>query len=205
MAHNRVTLATVLTGMLIPITGCESRDERLASYAQQAIDQQARQNEEMARQSQQVALQSGELAKAAHHLVEQDAAARRELIEAQSNLQTQLHDERTRIDVQRQELHAQRQAAAGAAIRAPVIAHAIVVTGLILATLLPLILTAYALRRLPDPGPSESLLAETVIESLAVEHLQLPSSAPPRPLPADSRAPLLGGAPTSDLDVVSSG
>ena len=60
------------------------------------------------------------------------------------------------------------------------IAQAILVTGLILAALLPLLVTAYALRRLPDPGPSDTLLAETLIENLDAG-LRLGPSAPPAP------------------------
>ena len=177
---------------LILAMGCESRDERLAGYAQQAMDQQARQNEALARQSQQVAEQSHELAQAAHELVEQDAAARRELIDAQTTLQSQLHEERSSVDAQRQELHGERKAVAAAAIRDPVIAQAILVTGLVLATLLPLLVTAYALRRLPDPGPTDTLLADTLIENLDAE-LRLGSSAPPQALPPDTGAPRLSG------------
>jgi hypothetical protein len=76
----------MLTVAMILTIGCESHDQRLADFAGQALDQQARQNEEMARQSEQVAEQSTELAKAAHSLVEQDAQARRELIQAQTDL-----------------------------------------------------------------------------------------------------------------------
>ena len=74
MDRTRLARAVMLIVTLILTSGCESRDQRLADFAGQALDQQARQNEEMARQSEQVAQQSMELAKAAHSLVEQDAA-----------------------------------------------------------------------------------------------------------------------------------
>lgn len=164
---------------LIVAIGCEAPDERLADFAERATQQQARQNEQMARQSQQVAQQSRELAEAAHELVEQDAASRRELLAAQSELQAQFHEDRTSIDAQRQELHVERQAVAAAAIREPVIAQAVVVAGLILAALLPLLVTAYAIRRLPDPSTGEELLTSTLIEELAVERLSLPPPSPP--------------------------
>jgi cell division protein ZapA (FtsZ GTPase activity inhibitor) len=75
-----VTLALIQT--LMVMAGCESHDRRLADYAQRASEQQARQNERMAKQSETVTRQSQELVSAAHELVEQDAAARRELIQA---------------------------------------------------------------------------------------------------------------------------
>jgi hypothetical protein len=182
----------MLIVILVLATGCESRDQRLADFAGQALDQQARQNEEMARQSEQVAQQSNELAKAAHSLVEQDAQARRELIQAQTDLQSQFHEERTGLDAQRQELHAEQKAVAASAIREPMIAQAILVVGLLLATLLPLLVTAYAIRRLPDPGPSDTFVAEALIESLDAE-LRLGSQDATPALPAESDAPRLSG------------
>ena len=107
--------------------------------------------------------------------VEQDAQARRELIQAQTDIQSQFHEERTGLDTRRQELHAEQKAVAAAAIREPVIAQTILVVGLVLATLLPLLVTAYALRRLLDLGPGDKSVAETLIESLDAElHLSLP-------------------------------
>jgi hypothetical protein len=172
--------------------GCESRDQRRADFAGRALDQQAKQNEEMARQSEQVTKQGNELAKAAHSLVEQDAKARRELIQAQTDLQSQFHEERTGLDAQRKELHAEQKAVAASAIREPVIAQTILVVGLLLATLLPLLVTAYAIRRLPDPGPGDTFVAEALIESLNAE-LRLGASTAPPALPAESEAPRLSG------------
>ena len=193
MDRTRLARAAMLIVTLILTIGCESRDQRLADFAGQALDQQARQNEEMARQSGQVAEQNTELAKAARKLVEQDAQARRELIQAQADLQSQFHEERTGLDAQRQELHAEQKAVAAAAIREPVIAQAILVVGLVLATLLPLLVAAYALRRLPDPGAGDTFVAEALIESLNSELRLGQSDAPSPALPAGSDAPRLGG------------
>lgn len=191
MVRNLAPIGPMIAMLAI---GCESRDDRLASFAEQAMSQQARQNEEMARQSGQVARQSTELAKAANTLVEQDATARRELIEAQDKLQSQVHQERADLDAQRQHLAAERKAVAAAAVREPVIAQAILVFGMILATLLPLLVTAYALRRLPDAGPADMLLAEALIENLEAETRLGPNNPSPS-LPAAVAAPLLDGPP----------
>ena len=192
MDRTRLVRAAMLTVTLVLTNGCESRDQQLADVAGKALDQQARQNEEMARQSKQVIQQSGELAKAAHSLVAQDAQARHELIQAQTDLQSQFHEERTGLDAQRMELHAEQKAVAASAIREPVIAQAILVAGLLLATLLPLLVTAYALRRLPDPGPGDTFVAEALIESLNAE-FRLGSQGVTPALPAESETPCLSG------------
>src|SRR5437764_10542596 len=103
--------AVLMTLPLILMASCESEDRRLAEYAQRATDQQARQNERMAQQSEAIVKQSQEVTAAAHDLVEQDAAARRDLIQAQDKLQQQRHVERVSLDSQRQQLDAERTAA----------------------------------------------------------------------------------------------
>ena len=176
---------------LILICGCESQDQRLVDYAQQATQQQADQNQAIARQAEQVAQQSQELGKTAHELVEQDAIARRELIQAHDRAQQHLDEQRVGLDQQREELHAERKAVAQAAIREPLIAQALIVTGLILATLLPLIVTAYALYRLPDPSPQEAILSHALLDELA--------ALPTRSLPPGQEAPGLPQAPAPRL------
>jgi len=158
------------------MAGCESHNRRLADYAQRATEQQARQNERMAQQSETVTRQSQELVSAAHELVEQDAAARRELIQAQENLQQKIHEERTGVDRQREQLEAERKSAARAAIREPLIAQAVFTIGMIVAALLPLIVTALAIWRLPDQTPADELLSHELFEGLVVG---LPASGMP--------------------------
>jgi hypothetical protein len=191
MAQTRSVLGVMMIGMVLAIASCESGDQRLAEYARQSVEQQARQNETMARQSEQVVEHSAELAKTAQSLVEQDASARREMIESHARLQSELHGERRRLDSQRQQLHDERKAATAAMIREPVISQAIITTGLILAALVPLLVTAYALRRLPNPGPSDQLLAETLIESFESDHRRLESGD--RRLADERAAPRLSG------------
>src|SRR5690349_15327422 len=88
----------LLLAILIPILGCDSADERLASHAQHSTAQQARQNEAIAEQSRTMASQIQEVASAAHELVQQDALARRELLESQQQLQEHIHEERSVVD-----------------------------------------------------------------------------------------------------------
>jgi len=174
----------VLTTLILTI-GCDSQDGRLADYAERATGQQARQNEAMAKQSEQVAKQSQELASAAHELVEQDAASRRELLHAQDQLQKQHREQQLGLDQQRQELRAERLAADQAAYRNPVIAESLITLGLILAALLPLIVAAYALRKLPDPSSSEILLANGLLDDLSGMPLGLSSPCPQAGSPPD--------------------
>src|SRR3569623_424417 len=107
---SRARLLLLLSTMLI--ASCSSEDHRLADYAERATQQQARQNVRIAQQAEAVAQQTKELSSAAHELVAQDAAARRDLIQAQEKIQEQIHAERTNVDRQREQLDVDRKTAA---------------------------------------------------------------------------------------------
>src|SRR5947207_3594647 len=83
---------------LIGITSCESQDRRLVEFAQRSAEQQARHTERVAQQSESVVRHSQELTAAAHELVAQDAAARREIVQAHDQLQRQNQAERSVLD-----------------------------------------------------------------------------------------------------------
>jgi hypothetical protein len=174
MTRNRHLAALTILSVL---AGCNPPDQRLVDFAEQANQQQARQSEQVARQSREVAA-------AARDLVEQDAAARRELLEAQVQSQQQFREQQAVIEQARGQLHAERREAALAVVQAPVIAQALVTVAGILAALLPLLVTAYALRRLPETGAAEELLTEALLEDLAA----LPT-APSVSDPTASRLP----------------
>jgi hypothetical protein len=173
----------VLT-ILIALAGCSPPDQRLVDFAEQANQQQARQSEQVARQSR-------EIASAAHDLVEQDAAARRELLEAQARNQERFREQQVAIEQERQQLHEERRQAAQAAARDPVIAQALIAAGLILAALLPLLVTAYALRRLPETGATEELLTDALLEDLAALPSATTPTIPSEPRIADASRPAL--------------
>jgi hypothetical protein len=166
---------------MLLLASCESPDERLAAYAQRASDEQARQNHRMAQQSEATTRQNQELIAAAHKLVEQDAAARRELIQAQDSFRRESYDDRKELDRQRAALEADRSAAAKAAVRAPVIAQALISGGLVLAALLPLLVTAYALKRLPEQQVGHELFGGAMLELLVLDfpNTSALSNAPP--------------------------
>ena len=116
-----------------------------------------------AEQATAIVQQSHEVTQAANEWVQQDAAARRELLQAQQELQQSARAERTDLDRERREIDQQRAAAAEAAIREPVIGQAILTVGLALAALVPFVLTALALRQLPARSDEALLLDEFLI------------------------------------------
>jgi hypothetical protein len=172
-------LNVVLTPLLTTILaiGCSFSDERLAEYSERANDLQARQNEVTARQAESISQQSKQIAETAHELVEQDAAARRELVQAHEQARAELHRERVSLDDQRQTLEVERRGLAAARQRDPIIAESIGAAAVMLAALLPLLLAAYALRQLGS-GSTEEAVQEVLIREL-VEGSML--SAPPTP------------------------
>jgi hypothetical protein len=158
-------MSPMLPGLiLLGVTSCDSTDHRLTEFAQRSSDQQAQQNERLAEQATAIVKQGHEVAAAAHDLVAQDAAARRELLEAQQQFQQQALAERIGLDRDRREMDRVRQAAADAAIRDPVIGQAILTVGMAMAALIPLVLTTLALRKLPDHSATERLLNELLLD-----------------------------------------
>jgi hypothetical protein len=174
----------VVLTILIALAGCDPPDQRMVDFAKEANQQQARQSEQVARQSR-------EIASAAHDLVEQDAAARRELLETQARHQEQFREQQEVIDQQRAQLHAERRDSAQAAVRDPVIAQAVIAMASILAALLPLLITVYALRRLPETGAAEELLMDALLEDLAALPGALSAAPPPESRLTDTNLPRL--------------
>jgi hypothetical protein len=172
--------ALLLMMTLLLTTGCaDSRDERFNQLAQQALREQAEQNQRMADQSR-------EIAAASRRLVEGDAAARKDLLAAQRQLTSELHSERDNLNRQRDELEQERRNIADQRHRDPVIAQAIGAVGLTLACLLPLLLAGYIIRAVNQNGDDSAALGELlVLEITAEQPLLLPIS--PRPVAALER------------------
>lgn len=157
---------------LLGLIGCDE-NERLAKYAQQSVEQQAKQNEQIARQSEAVAKQTQQIAEAANRIVDADAQARLELVAAQRELHLQLQVERSSLDRQHEALDQERQRVAEARQREPIIAAAIQALTITLACLLPLLLCAYALRQLARSQPDDEGLCELLVQELAAEEPRL--------------------------------
>jgi len=182
-----------LTGMILLIAGCDSaREDRYERLVQQALRDQTEQNKRLGEQSQQVA-------EASRRLVEGDAEARTELLEAQKLLTSELHSERANLDRQKEDLERERQSIAAARQRDPIIAQAITALGLTLACLLPLVLAAYIVWAATNNQDSEHSLGELLVMELASEDpLLLPSSEKPALASLEHQSATNGKEPTDN-------
>ena len=181
----RTQIAIVPILMLLTVIGCsdspDMRDQRLAEFAEQAVKEQARQNDRMADQSQAVVEESHQLAQTAKELVEKDAEARRELIAAQQELTSQLNDQQATVDAGRGQLEQDRREIAEQRHRDPIVATAIQNTGLIIGCLLPLIVAVYVIRQMQSQEPDHAAVAEMLVLEV--------TSDEPRLLPGPQQRP----------------
>lgn len=190
----RISLRAALL-MLLATIGCspaaDLRDQRLAEFAEQSVEQQAKQNEHLARQSQAVVEQSQRLAEAGRELVAQDAAARREMVSAQHDLNTQLNQQRAAIDLGRDDLEQDRRQIAGERHRDPIVAASIQTAGLILACLLPLLVCVFIIWQMGRHEPVDAVVAELLTCELVSDQ--------PRLLPGPLWRPALEHRPSREL------
>ena len=165
MKRTQIAIFPIL--LLLTVIGCsdtpDMRDQRLAEFAEQAVKEQARQNDRMADQSQAIVEESHQLAEAAKELVEHDAEARRELIAAQQELTSQLNDQQATVDAGRGQLEQDRREIAEQRHRDPIVATAIQNTGLIIGCLLPLIVAVYVIRQMQSQEPDHAAVAEMLV------------------------------------------
>ena len=157
--------------VLIPLLalGCgpqDTRDVRLAEATRHSLEQQAKQNEHLARQSERVAAQSEKVAETAKHLVESDAAARREIIDMSHTVQRDLSAERRSLDRQHEALEAERQRIAASRHRDPIVAAAINSFALMLVCVLPLLVCLYILRHMARTPDDTSALTDVLLLEL---------------------------------------
>lgn len=167
--------------VVLIVAGCESRDERLVSFAERSVESQQRQNEIIGRHSEQVVLESRALAEAAKEVVAADAQARLELISAQREMSQGWQAELSGVNRQRDELERERRTIADQRFRDPMIAAAVQTIGLLLVCLLPLVVAAYALRQLNQPVDDGGQLGDLLMEELATGEPML-LTPPKRPL-----------------------
>ena len=185
----RTSLAPMGVALLMLLTtlGCgpapDMRDQRLADFARQSTEQQARQNEAIAKQSQAVVEESAKLAEASKELVSMDAEARREMVTAQRELNSQLNEQRANIDAGRDQLERDRRELASARHRDPILAASIQSTALIVACLLPLIVCIFVIRQMSRTDCDDGAVAELLVTELTAER--------PRLLPGPSLRPAL--------------
>ncbi len=192
MQHNPRTARAVMIAallMLLTTIGCgpapDLRDQRLADFARQSTEQQARQNETVAKQSQAVVEESAKLAQAAQQLVQSDAKSRAELIAAQERLTSQLDQQRAAVDTGRDQLEHERKQIAVQRHRDPIVAASIQTVGLIVAALLPLVVCVYVIRLMWRAEPDHGAVAELLVSELTTDQPVL------LPAPALRTAPAL--------------
>jgi hypothetical protein len=168
---NPVILVILLTLLMIGCTS--STDERLLEQAKEHAARQAETQKQMARLQQ-------EVAEGSHKLVEADAKAREEL----TTLQHDLRSDQAEIGHQRDQLEAERRGIAAQRNRDPIIAAAIMNTGLVLACLLPLLVCVYVLWCVGKSRDSDEAVTELLVEELVTDHPRLlPLSSPLPSLP----------------------
>jgi hypothetical protein len=165
--------------IMVLIPGCSDapdlRDQRLAEFAQRSLEEQSKQNDLIARQSQSVVEESQKLAEASKVLVERDSEARRELISAHEKLNAQLNEQRAAIEANRDHLELERKLLAKERHRDPIIAATIQSVALILAALLPLLVSVFVIVQMRRPEPDDAAVAELLtMELVSNEPLLLP-------------------------------
>jgi hypothetical protein len=173
-----IHLWTGITLVVMCVIGCSASDERLVELSQQSVARQAEQNHEIAQQSQKVA-------EATHDLVQADARAWAELIEAQHSLEAGIQAERDSLDQQRQNLEKDRQSLANAREREPVIAQAIGAAACLLAVTACVVFCIYLVRT-TSSSPAELDLNELLLTELTADQ---PSFLLPAPAPRPDQLP----------------
>jgi hypothetical protein len=180
--------------------GCDS-DQRVVELSRESLNRQAEQNAQMARQSQAVT-------ETTHELIKAESSVQSEA----SQLQQQLHTERSALDQQRQDLEGERRSLASERQRDPIIAETIKGVAIVAAAALPLVVCWYLARSLFLSTSDDFTAAEILIEQLATQgplltacaHAALPLAVnehqptpdlPPMPHPP----PELPSPPTSSL------
>lgn len=177
----RILAIEMLIIPLLMLTGCaNSTDDRLVKMAQEHEARQAEQNRQAAEMHKQ-------LVEGSRQLVQAEAKAREEL----TALQHDLRADQAAIGQQRDQLEAERRQIADQRHRDPLIAAAIMDTGLVLACLLPLGLAVYVLWVVTHSRQSDEVMTDFLVEELVTDQPKL------RPL-VTSPLPALGCEPDDD-------
>ncbi len=167
MIKNRLTLLTVIAIALIG--GC-SQDERLARMAQESVEQQRSQNQEMTRLNR-------EVAEGVKRLVESENESRQELTSLQRGIQQQQADtnrQRDQLEIERKQLAGERYRES---LLAPVLSHVV----LLVVCALPLVLAWYLLHGWRCESQNDIAIGELLIEELVSDQPLLLPHAPTTP------------------------
>lgn len=152
----------LLTIAIVALTGCESSDERLAKMAQDSVEQQKAQNQEMSRLNR-------EVAQGVTQLVEAENESRKELI----GLQRDLQDQQAEVNSQRDALESERQTIVKQRHRESLLAPVISSVGLLLVCALPLVLAWHLLHGWRSAKDDEVAIGELLVQDLTSNHPRL--------------------------------
>ena len=162
----------VISGILtiLVIAGCNDtptqKDKRLEEFARHSMAEQSRQNEVVANQATAVVQSSHEIANSANNLVQQDARARHEMIQAYRDLAGDLNRQQTAMDEARNEIEKDRRELARLRHRDPILVASIQSFGLLLASMLPLGMAAFVIYQMNHHEPEHAAVAELLIHDL---------------------------------------
>jgi hypothetical protein len=152
----------LLTIAVVVLTSCESNDERLAKMAQDSVEQQKAQNQEMSRLNREVAQDVAQL-------VEAENESRRELI----GLPRDLQDQQAEVNSQRDALEVERQTIVHQRHRESLLAPVISSVGLLMVCALPLVLAWYLLQVLRSENDDDVAIGELLVQELTSDHPRL--------------------------------
>lgn len=184
-SHQRKTAVTVLLVLAaLGVTGCGPPRDDLRPLVNELVQKQSAHQESLMKQSE-------HLSEASRQLVESDAEARRELVEFQTTLQTQIEEERHDLDQQRSDIEQERREIAKNRHRDPLIAAALIQGATLVVAALPIVLVLLLVRAARQE-PAEVPMGELLIRDLSAEK--------PILLPIDVQAPcrLEHGSPSCD-------
>ena len=169
---------------IVTLASCDNNG--LPPIVEELARKQAAQQESLTKQSK-------ELSEASRQLVESDAKARKELVDMQSNVQTQIEGQRQVVQQQRDSLEGERREIAHQRHRDPLIAAALVQAATLLVAALPLLVLVLLIRAARQE-PSEVSVGELIIHDLTAEQpmlLSRPLLEPEPKLIATTESPIL--------------
>ena len=162
MKHTPWMMLLALTALMA--SSCESRDERLADYAERSNTEQAAQNRTTADMTR-------ETAENQRRVVETVEKSRQDLV----GLQQDLSQQQSSLDQERRDLAQERH-------RESLLAPVLTSVGFLLVSALPLVLCWYLLHTLKDTPVDESSVTQLLVQDLVADQpVLLPPPAPSMP------------------------
>ena len=188
--------------VVLTLIGCgdSDPDQRYSKLAEQSLQQQAQQNEQLIEQSQQMgkvtqefvegeAAARKDLIEMQRELVEEHAKGRQEMVELQQETLARFDQERQNVDRQREDLTKERQQIAKERMTDSMAAAVVSSVGIILACSLPLLLAGYVLFVIRQRGQADddALVVEVLVSEFTAERPRLLAQRESSPRLKDQR------------------